>query len=48
MFKFDNDEPFQLAELESGADFHLALLSSIVFQKDGKRFELYIEQKDEK
>ncbi len=43
MFKFDNDEPVQVASLTKDETFTINLKEGeITFTKDGKSFKLYI------
>lgn len=45
MFRFDNDEPEQMAYIYKGGKFSLTIEhGSFKFEKDGKIFELYIEE----
>ncbi len=47
MFKFDDDKPIVLMEMQKGQEFHIALKQekgqSITFQDNkGKKMELYV------
>lgn len=45
MFKFDDDEPMHLNSIFEGGEFIIKLkYGNIKFEKDGKTFEIYVEQ----
>lgn len=45
MFKFDDDEPYRICQLAEGYGFNITLeFGSIIFEKDGKKLTLYLEE----